>query len=279
MCLWVDTPAWPVYILATVASLLGTPFRVAQRAIMPSLADRPEELTAANGTSSTIESLSFFVGPALAAVLLGVAAIPVVFMVNVASFVWSMLLVARITPRPTPPGASRTTTRPRRATCGEIAAGFREIAHNRGLRLITFATAMQTIIAGGSAVFVLVMADEILGIGARGVGFLDSVLGIGAIAGGVLAISRASRGRMGNDLAIGVLLWSLPLALVAIWPTPAACFAAMALLGLGNPLGRRQLRHDRPAGGPGVGDGSGLRRHGVVLHRHHGPGVARHAVR
>ena len=87
VCLWADTPAWPVYILATVASLLGTPFRVAQRSIMPSLADRPEELTAANGTSSTIESLSFFVGPALAAVLLGVASIPLVFMVNVASFV------------------------------------------------------------------------------------------------------------------------------------------------------------------------------------------------
>jgi MFS family permease len=52
----------------------------------------------------------------------------------------------------------------------------------------------------------------------------------------VLAISRASRGRMGNDMAVGILLWSLPLALVAIWPTPAACFIAMALLGLGNPL-------------------------------------------
>ena len=235
VCLWADTPAWPVYILATVASLLGTPFRVAQRSIMPSLADRPEELTAANGTSSTIESLSFFVGPALAAVLLGVASIPLVFMVNVASFAWSMLLVARLTPQPTPPRAA-DEDEDDESYLREIAAGFREIAHNRGLRLITFGTAAQTIVAGGSAVFVLVMADEILGIGARGVGFLDSVLGVGALAGGVLAISRASRGRMGNDMAVGILLWSLPLALVAIWPTPAACFIAMALLGLGNPL-------------------------------------------
>ncbi len=156
-------------------------------------------------------------------------------MVNVASFVWSMLLVARLTPQPTPPRAA-DDDEDDESYLREIAAGFREIAHNRGLRLITFGTAVQTIVAGGSAVFVLVMADEILGIGARGVGFLDSVLGVGAIAGGVLAISRASRGRMGNDMAMGILLWSLPLALVAIWPTPAACFAAMALLGLGNPL-------------------------------------------
>ena len=235
VCLWADTPAWPIYVLATLASLLGTPFRVAQRAMMPSLADRPEELTAANGTSSTIESLSFFVGPALAALLLGVTSIPVVFMINVATFGWSMLLVARLTPRPALPRPAGDDD-PAESYLRETAAGFRTIAASRGLRLVTLATAVQTFIAGGSAVFVLVMADEILGTGPRGVGFLDSVLGIGAIAGGVLAISRASRGRMGNDLALGVLLWSLPLALVAVWPTPVACFAAMALLGLGNPL-------------------------------------------
>ena len=126
MCLWVDTPAWPVYILATVASLLGTPFRVAQRSIMPSLADRPEELTAANGTSSTIESLSFFVGPALAAVLLGVASrSPLVFMVNVASFV--VVDAARRppqTPQPTPPRAGTEDDAARtRPTCARSPRG------------------------------------------------------------------------------------------------------------------------------------------------------------
>ena len=60
-------PAAPIIILATLVSLIGSVFRPAQMAWMPSLADSPEELTASNGASSTIESLAFFVGPALGA--------------------------------------------------------------------------------------------------------------------------------------------------------------------------------------------------------------------
>ena len=40
-------------------------------ALLPQLVTRPEELTAANGTFSTIESLAFFVGPAIGGILLG----------------------------------------------------------------------------------------------------------------------------------------------------------------------------------------------------------------
>ena len=54
-----------------LAALLTTPFLVAQRSLLPSLANRPAELTAANGTASTIEGLAFFAGRPLAALLLG----------------------------------------------------------------------------------------------------------------------------------------------------------------------------------------------------------------
>jgi Cyclic nucleotide-binding domain/Major Facilitator Superfamily len=35
---------------------------------------------------------------------------------------------------------------------------------------------------------------------------------------------------------VGVMLWSLPLLLVTVWPSPVTAFAALALLGFGNPL-------------------------------------------
>ncbi len=244
-CLFLDTPAAPVFVLATLVSLLGTPFRVAQRALLPSLANRPEELTAANGTASTIESLSFFIGPALAAFLLGVASVEVVFLVNVATFAWSMALVMGVKPPPaaesevaseTTPDPDAVDAPPKPGYLSETTAGFRTLATDSGLRIVTLAVAAQTVIAGATVVFTLVMADTILGTGAKGVGYLDSTMGIGALLGGVVAISRAGRGRLGTDLAAGVLLWSLPLVLVTVLPTPITCFAAMALLGLGNPL-------------------------------------------
>ena len=56
VCLFLDTPAAPIFVLATLASLASTPFQVAQRSLLPTLATRPEELTAANGTASTIDA-------------------------------------------------------------------------------------------------------------------------------------------------------------------------------------------------------------------------------
>ena len=236
LCLVFDLAAATVFVLATVSTVAGVAFRPAQRALMPALAERPEELTASNGTSSTLESLAFFVGPALGALLLGVADVPVVFLLNAATFVWSALLTlgvhapAVIVERP----ADDDSAGP--SFLVELLAGFRTILGDRDLRVVTTQVAAQTVVAGASAVFMLVMAVDILGSGARGVGYLDSVLGVGAIIGGFVAIARATRGRVAQDMTAGVVLWAFPLLLVSLWPNPGATFIAVAMLGLANPL-------------------------------------------
>ncbi|MGB9012461.1 MAG: MFS transporter [Aeromicrobium sp.] len=239
ICLITESPAAPIFILATLTSLLGTPFRCAQRALMPRLARTPEELTASNGASSTIESLSFFVGPALGALLISATSIEVVFLLNVATFAWSTLLVMGVS---VPAEEVVTSESPAEEDAEDesfvtqVTQGFRSIAADRDLTVVVLLAAAQTIVAGASVVFLVVMAVDILGIGAEGVGYLDSVLGIGAILGGLLAIARAGRHRLATDMTAGVVLWSLPLLLVTVWPSPAAVFAAVALLGLANPL-------------------------------------------
>ena len=55
LCLALGLPPATVFVLATLTALIGGAFRPAQRALMPALANRPEELTASNGTSSTLE--------------------------------------------------------------------------------------------------------------------------------------------------------------------------------------------------------------------------------
>ncbi|MBA2332176.1 MAG: MFS transporter, partial [Actinobacteria bacterium] len=85
--LW-EGPAPLVYAAAGVASV-GTAFRPAQAALMPSLARDPEELSAANVASSTVESVGSFLGPALGGLLLAATSAEIVFAVNGLSFVWS----------------------------------------------------------------------------------------------------------------------------------------------------------------------------------------------
>ena len=79
VCVLTDAPVGIVYVLAATVAVINTAFQPAQSALLPSLAKTPEELTAANVSSSTIESLGFCVGPALGGLLLAVSNVWVVF--------------------------------------------------------------------------------------------------------------------------------------------------------------------------------------------------------
>ncbi len=79
-------------------------------------------------------------------------------------------------------------------------------------------------------------AVDVLGTGPAGVGLIDSVLGIGAIVGGFVAIARSVRNKVALDLVTGTLLWSLPLLLVVVDPSPATVFAMVAVMGFGLPF-------------------------------------------
>src|SRR3954453_15362370 len=85
-----------VYVLALLAVVVGAPFRSAQAGLIPRLARTPEELTASNATSSNLENIATFAGPAIGALLIFVFDVEVVFLLNAATFVVSFLLVSRV---------------------------------------------------------------------------------------------------------------------------------------------------------------------------------------
>ena len=241
-CLWLGTPAAPIFILATIVSVLGSVFRPAQMAWVPALADSPEELTASNGASSTIESLAFFVGPALGGALIALTNVEIVFLLNAVTFLWSAALVAAI--RPKAPAQSEVVAEDdvsgapeeKEGLLEEMFAGFSQIWHDKDLLLVAFLVCAQTVVAGASTVFAVLFAVDILETGPEGVGLVDSVFGVGAIVGGFYAIARASRNKLAGDMSLGTFLWSIPLLLIVFWPTPASVFAAVVVLGFANPL-------------------------------------------
>ncbi|TWP33014.1 MFS transporter [Leekyejoonella antrihumi] len=247
--IWQGAPALSVFVVATVTSLTGSPFRPAQAALIPQVAQTPGELTATNGVASTFESVAIFVGPALGAFLLAFTSVPVVALVDAVSFAWSITFVLRIrmphrpkaTGGPGEPGVMDTGGDDADDASGpgfraEVSAGFRAIWSLRDVRIVIIIYCLQTVVAGASAVYVVVMASQFLSSGANGVGLIDSVSGIGAIVGGFLAIMLAPRGRLAGDFGIGVILWGLPLVMIAIWPSMWPMFAAMLVMGGANPV-------------------------------------------
>lgn len=258
--IWKEAPPAIIFTLAAITAIVATPFRPAVAALLPSLVDSPEELTASNGTTSTIESLAIFVGPAIGGLLLTVASIPVVGLFDVLTFVWSALLVSRIvvthgdkvavtvpdtveaagTTVPDAVGATGpAATEPaevKESYFQEVTAGFRSIASSRDLTMISLVYCAQTVVAGASAVFSIEIAVQLTDFGANGVGYLDSAFGVGAILGGFVAIGRAATRKLATDFGVGVVFWALPLLLVAVLPQAAPAFLAMAVIGFANPI-------------------------------------------
>ena len=246
--IWADGPVWLVFVLATLAPLVGSPFRPAVAALMPKLVKTPDELTAANGTASTIESLAFFVGPALASILVTAIGIPVVIVFNALTFLWSALLVSRIrvpSEEPTKAGESSEASDSEDAEDAdddsqgffmESMEGFKAIWRDRDLRLVSGVYSAQTVVAGASVVFGIEMAVQMTDFGTAGVGYIDSTFGVGALIGGLVAVGRSSAGKLATDFGLGVIFWALPLLLAAIWPQMWAAFLAVFILGMANPV-------------------------------------------
>jgi MFS family permease len=233
ICVYVDAPAWTVYALVGVAMLVGTPFRPALAAITPTVARSPAELTAANAVASTLESIGYFAGPALAGLLLAVASPGVVFFLTAGTFTVAALVISRVRApgRPESKEASDRTS-----VVGEALVGFRTVGGDSRLRILLGLFSAQTLVAGALTVLIVVLAFESLDLGEAGVGYLNSAIGVGALVGSVAALSLAGMPRLGPAFICGILLWSVPLVIVGLIPEVALAVVLLAVVGAGNSL-------------------------------------------
>jgi MFS family permease len=219
-----------VYALAVCTSIIGTVFRPAESALLPSLARTPEELTAANVSSSTFDSVGSFVGPAIAALLLSVSSTWIVFGLVAATFAWSASCVRRVH------GPDQAAAVSLDEQHHGFAAGLRAIRAEPRLRLLIGLYGAQCLVAGALGVLVIVIALDLLDIGNAGVGLLEAASGVGSIVGAGVALALVGRGRLAGDFALGIVLWGAPLVLIGAVPVTLVAVLALAVVGVGNTL-------------------------------------------
>ncbi len=229
VCVVTDAPAAIVYLLASIAAVLATVFDPAQSALIPSLARTPEELTAANVSSSTLESLGFCVGPALGGILLTFTNVWVVFVVTAAAFLWSALMLAPLLRASEPP-----LTHERPHLLEEATAGFRAIGSDPRLRLVIGLFGAQTLVNGAFGVLVAVSAFQLLDLGSGGVGYLQSAVGVGGLIGGAVALALVGHRRLATTFGIAVAGTGGPLLLLGVLPRTGAALIAFGLVGFAN---------------------------------------------
>ena len=223
-------PIATIYVLATAIAVVSTVFRPAQAALTPALADTPEELTASNAIAGTIESTSIFLGPGIGGLVLAVSGTAGVFVVCMAAFLWSTVLVWSIDE---PEQAAEAAAGADEVPTGTL-AGFRALVASPPLLAVTVTYAAQAMVAGALIVFAVVLAIDVLHLGNAGVGYLDCAFGVGGILGGVAAVGLAGSRRIAAGFAIGVLGWGVGVALLGVTTSTVVALVLLAGVGAGN---------------------------------------------
>jgi MFS family permease len=216
-----------VYVLAVISTVVAVSWAPAEAALMPSLVDSPDELTAANVVGNTISSVGMFAGPALGGVLLALSGPSAVFAFTAALTLWSALFVLRVPADPPP----KPTEHP--DVVAELTAGLRAVVHRPALRVVVGLSGAQAIVDGALEVLLVVLALQLLNGSNATLGWLNTAVGIGSIAGAFVVAALAARRRLAGGFAIGLLLSGIPLALTAAVSSLAPALVLVGALGVG----------------------------------------------
>jgi MFS family permease len=225
-----DGPSLVVYGLAVLVSIISTAFNPAEAALLPTLARTPEELTASNLALNTISSVGMFAGPAIGGVFLAFAGPWLVFVLTAVSYLWSAICVFGL-PHDTPPDAPEGS-----AIGAEFLAGFRAIGEDRHLQVVMGLIGAQMLVAGALEVIIVVDALRVLDAGNSGVGWLNTALGIGGLAGGLVGVALAARKRLAGDFRVGLALFGGTLVLLAVSSNFVVALLLFGVMGTGSTL-------------------------------------------
>jgi MFS family permease len=216
---------WIVYVLAVTSTVVSGSYSPAQAALLPSLVETPDELTAANLVGNTISSVGMFAGPAVGGILLAVSSPAAVFALNGALFLWSAFFVVQL-PRDEPPERAE-----REKFLPELTAGFRTMWRTPALRVVIGLTTADAIVYGALEVLLVVLALRILHSGNAGYGWLNTAMGVGSVAGAFIVAAIAARRRLAGGLALGILIFGVALCIAAALSTLAPALLLLGAIG------------------------------------------------
>src|SRR6478672_2410737 len=173
-------------VIAFALGGLSAPYFAAQKVIVPELLGEDEErITEANALFQAATRGTLLAGPALAGIMIGLIGATSVLLIDAASYLVSVALVAVFVPR-RPPVVQEEEHR-------SVRAGFRFIAHDRLLRVWWPAFALGD--AAWTAFFITVPVLVLTRFGHHAwmAGWLIASFGVGALVGNVVAFRYLAR--------------------------------------------------------------------------------------
>jgi MFS family permease len=219
-----------IYALAGILGILATLGRPTLSAVLPSLATTPEELVASNGVSLTTESVGTLLGPLVGGAIVATADAGTAFAGAAGAYLIAALLLARVRVEGRLVGRQAAEGHSIR---GELVAGFHIVLREPQPRLLVALFGAQTLARGALNVLIVVSAFRLLHVGEGWVGILTAAIGAGGLVGALGAATLVGR-PLGRAFGIGLILWGIPIALLAASTNELAALVLLAVIGIGN---------------------------------------------
>ncbi|GGJ52769.1 MFS transporter [Deinococcus roseus] len=207
---WLDMlPLWWVYTVAFVSSTLGILFNAAEFAAIPSMVPTPL-LATANGRIQASYSLMNALGPLLAGSLRTLLTLPVLFVLDAFSYLFSAFAIGGLK------SEFRPANRPRRTFKEDILEGLQFVFSHPTLRSISLLLALLNFLTGTTSAQLVLYGKQVLHASDFQLGVLFASGSLGVVGFSLLAGWFNQRFKPGHLILGTVFLQGVALILFAL---------------------------------------------------------------
>lgn len=235
----------PSLVIATFAlGLVGTPVFTAISSFAPFLSDDATRIAKINSWIEGASWTAFIIGPAVGAVIAGSIGIDTIFVVDAVTSVAAAALLLPVRVRK----LSRDATR--RGGLDELKEGFAVAYGNHRLRFYIWLGSSVWLLFGVFSALEPLFYRDVLGVEVETLGWVNSVFGLGLVAGTVIA--GRLPGRMRTALWLTILVGLNAVGVVAYVGTDILAVVVAAapfwgvIIGLMAPLHRTMIQINSP---------------------------------
>ena len=224
---------WLVYLAGFLESTASQFFGPANNALIPTLVDEDQLLTA-NSLDSLGENSARLIGPALGGVLLASIGLQGVILFDIGSYLMAAFLMyfIRVPANASllPPTLEESTSSVISAFWGELKSGLRLVKNNQPLSRIFLVLGIAML--GDSILTVLLVAfyQDVVGIGPTEFGMVLTVRGLAGILGGLVMSAFGNKFKPSFLIPFGLIGTGIGLVAMVIWPIYTISLLIMILI-------------------------------------------------
>ena len=231
-CLLVKTPdqVWIYYLVGFLMSCVSRFFFPAQNAVLPLIVEGSNDLLTANGLMQAVMTVGMLAGPALAGFTIGLWGSWVAFVFDSLSYMASAAAILTMT-IPHRRYEPRAGVNPVRSVLDEMRDGVAFLFKNPILTPMVIGMMIAFLSTGAITVIWVPYLQRTFGIGAEGLGIVDSAQGVGMLLGGLATGFLAVRFK---KIPLAVLcLTFLGLCFIGVGVAPAFSVIIAISVGMG----------------------------------------------